>query len=209
MRIAIKNCRLAFPDIWRARPGQDGGKPTFGASLIIPKDHPAVAQIRAGIEAVAKEKWADKAQALLTGLIKQDRVCLHDGDRARHYDRAYTRPYVRPYYARPAYVPRTVYYTPAPVYYYPEPTYYAPAPAYYGGYYGGGATVGGALRLNRVGEHKLDLRMRVELVEPTTATDPNDIPFLELATVGGSRDLRGFASGRGRDLSAIAVMLSR
>jgi hypothetical protein len=69
------------------------------------------------------------------------------------------------------------------------------------------ATVGGALRLDRAGEHKLDLRMRVELVEPTTATDPDEIPFLELASIGGTRDLRGFASGRGRDLSAAAVML--
>ena len=69
------------------------------------------------------------------------------------------------------------------------------------------ATVGGALRLDRVGEHKLDLRMRVELVEPNTRLDPAAIPFYELATIGGSRDLRGFASGRGRDLSATALML--
>ena len=69
------------------------------------------------------------------------------------------------------------------------------------------ATVGAALRLDRVGEHKLDLRMRVELVEPSTTTPDDTIPFLELASIGGSRDLRGFASGRGRDLSAAALML--
>jgi outer membrane protein assembly factor BamA len=33
------------------------------------------------------------------------------------------------------------------------------------------------------------------------------VPFLELASVGGSRDLRGFGSGRGRDLSAAALTL--
>jgi hypothetical protein len=69
------------------------------------------------------------------------------------------------------------------------------------------ATLGGALRLDTVREHKLDLRMRVELVEPTATTAAGDIPFVELASIGGSRDLRGFASGRGRDLSAAAFML--
>jgi hypothetical protein len=69
------------------------------------------------------------------------------------------------------------------------------------------ATIGGALRLDSVREHKLDARMRVELVEPTAMTRENAIPFIDLASIGGSRDLRGFASGRGRDLSAAAFML--
>jgi hypothetical protein len=69
------------------------------------------------------------------------------------------------------------------------------------------ATLGGALRLDRVGEHKLDLRMRIELIRPLGGIAGADIPFVELASVGGSRDLRGFASGRGRDLSAAAFML--
>ena len=69
------------------------------------------------------------------------------------------------------------------------------------------ATLGAALRLDPPGEHKLDLRLRLELVEPSAARDGADIPFLELATIGGSRDLRGFANGRGRGLSAAAVTL--
>ncbi|HLL25852.1 MAG TPA: hypothetical protein VK427_27125 [Kofleriaceae bacterium] len=66
------------------------------------------------------------------------------------------------------------------------------------------ATVGGALRLDRVNEHKLDLRMRIELV---LASDDVDVPFLELASFGGTRDLRGFAAGRGRDYSAATLTL--
>jgi hypothetical protein len=69
------------------------------------------------------------------------------------------------------------------------------------------ATLGAALRLDPPGEHKLDLRLRFELVEPPDARGGGDIPFLELATIGGSRDLRGFASGRGRGLSAAALTL--
>lgn len=66
------------------------------------------------------------------------------------------------------------------------------------------AIVGGALRLDPVHEYKLDLRLRVELVEPDAGVE---VPFLELASIGGSRDLRGFASGRGRDASAVALTL--
>ena len=69
------------------------------------------------------------------------------------------------------------------------------------------ATLGGALRLDRTGEHKLDLRMRIEMIQPLGVLTRGEIPFVELASVGGSRDLRGFASGRGRDLSAAAFML--
>ncbi|HEY5950150.1 MAG TPA: hypothetical protein VIV40_31860 [Kofleriaceae bacterium] len=69
------------------------------------------------------------------------------------------------------------------------------------------ATLGGALRLDTVKEHKLDVRMRIELIEPTATTTAAAIPFVELASIGGSRDLRGFASGRGRDLSAAAFMI--
>jgi outer membrane protein assembly factor BamA len=65
-------------------------------------------------------------------------------------------------------------------------------------------TLGAAMLLDEIGEHKLDLRARVELIEPD---DGVIVPFLELATVGGSRDLRGFASGRGRDLSAATFTL--
>ncbi len=65
-------------------------------------------------------------------------------------------------------------------------------------------TIGAALILDRIAEHKLDVRARVELIEPD---DDAIVPFLELATVGGSRDLRGFASGRGRDKSAATFTL--
>lgn len=65
-------------------------------------------------------------------------------------------------------------------------------------------TLGAALVLDPAGEYKLDLRTRVELV---AAARDVELPFLELASVGGSRDLRGFGSGRGRDRSAFAMSL--
>lgn len=66
------------------------------------------------------------------------------------------------------------------------------------------ATIGGALILDPVAEYKFDVRFRVELVE---SDDSVEVPFLELASIGGSRDLRGFSSGRGRGRSAAALTL--
>jgi hypothetical protein len=66
------------------------------------------------------------------------------------------------------------------------------------------AVAGGALRLDAHGEHELDLRVHLRLIDPRGDTR---VPFTELAAIGGSRDLRGFASGRGRDLSAAALTL--
>lgn len=66
--------RLAFADIWTARPPQDGkGDPKFGAVLIIdPKSKtrhdPDLKQskyINDAIKKVAKEKWKDKAEGIL------------------------------------------------------------------------------------------------------------------------------------------------
>ncbi|MBA3500837.1 MAG: hypothetical protein M4D80_40435 [Myxococcota bacterium] len=67
------------------------------------------------------------------------------------------------------------------------------------------ATLGIALRLDPPGEYKLDVRLRMELVEPSTSLADDEVPFFELATIGGARDLRGLANGRGRGLSAAAL----
>ena len=85
-RILLQNVRLAFPNLWQPRAAQDGGKAKYGASLILPHDHPAVKAIRALLPKVAKEKWGDKADVILKGLEKQDRICLHDGDVKAQYD---------------------------------------------------------------------------------------------------------------------------
>jgi hypothetical protein len=85
MRILIKNARLAFPNLFTARPGQDGGEAKFGASLIIAPDNPAIKEINAAFEKIAKEKWGDKAATILKGLRAQDRLCLHDGATKAQY----------------------------------------------------------------------------------------------------------------------------
>ncbi|HEY4055005.1 MAG TPA: hypothetical protein VGM39_00305 [Kofleriaceae bacterium] len=63
---------------------------------------------------------------------------------------------------------------------------------------------GGALKLDKVGEHLLDIHARLELIE---AAHIDQVPFMELAGVGGTADLRGFGHGRGRDASSVELMV--
>ena len=85
MRILIKNARLAFPNLFQPRAGQDGGEAKFGASLILAPDNPAIKELNAAFIKIAKEKWADKGETILKGLRAQDRLCLHDGATKSQY----------------------------------------------------------------------------------------------------------------------------
>lgn len=86
MKILIKNARLAFPNIFTARAGEDGGKAKYGASLIIPPNHPAIAELEKAFAKIASEKWGEKGPAILKGLKSQDRLCLHNGDAKAQYN---------------------------------------------------------------------------------------------------------------------------
>lgn len=80
MQIMLRNARLAFPNLWQARPPKDGkGKAKFGASLILEPGNPAIKELEAAFVKMAREKWAEKGDAILKGLKAQDRLCLHDG----------------------------------------------------------------------------------------------------------------------------------
>lgn len=87
-RLMLKNVRLAFPSLFEASVvGADtNAKPRFGASLLIPMDHPQIAEIKAKMLAVAKDKWKDKGQAMYNGAEKADKLALHDGDTKAQYD---------------------------------------------------------------------------------------------------------------------------
>jgi len=85
-RILLKDVRLAFPNLFEAVTVNGDGKPRFSATLILPPDHPQLDEIRSKQEAVAREKWRDKAAAILRGLEKQDKLALHDGDTKVNYD---------------------------------------------------------------------------------------------------------------------------
>lgn len=85
MRIKLDNVRLAFPAIFEAKTVNGEGEPAFSASFLIPKDHPAVEQLKAAMEAIGKEKWAAKWPAVKKELEGKDRTALHDGDMKAAY----------------------------------------------------------------------------------------------------------------------------
>ena len=85
-RILLKNVRLAFPNLFEPTTVAGKGKPRFSAALLIPSDHPQIAEIEAAQTAVANAKWGQEAAAIVKGLAKQDKLALHDGDTKSKYD---------------------------------------------------------------------------------------------------------------------------
>lgn len=85
-RIMLKDVRLAFPKLFRAEQVNGQGDPKFGATLIIAPDHPQLEDLRKIQDAVAKDKWKEKAAAIVKTLDKQDRLAVHDGDIKSQYD---------------------------------------------------------------------------------------------------------------------------
>lgn len=85
-RVLLKNVRLAFPALFEPKTDADTGRKSFGAALILPTDHPQIAEIEAAMNAAGAAKWADKWAITKKGLEKQDRMALHDGDIKAKYD---------------------------------------------------------------------------------------------------------------------------
>lgn len=85
-RILLKGVRLAFPNLFEPTTVNGEGKPRYSATLILPAEHPQLEEIRRKIEAVAKDKWRDKATAMLHSLYKTGKVALRDGDDKAQYD---------------------------------------------------------------------------------------------------------------------------
>lgn len=85
-RIMLKNVRLAFPQLFTPGTVAGEGEPRYSAALLLPPDHPQLAEIRSKMKAVATDKWKDKANAQYLSLEKTDKLALHDGDTKATYD---------------------------------------------------------------------------------------------------------------------------
>lgn len=86
MKIRLNDVRLAFPTLWEPKTVNGEGKPAFSASFLIDPADPQVKAINAAIEQVAKDKWGQRADAILKQLRAQDKVALHSGDLKANYD---------------------------------------------------------------------------------------------------------------------------
>lgn len=83
--IMLKDVRLSFPVLFNAESFEEGGKKEFSASFIIAKDAPIVGELRSALLKVATDKWGEKGPKTLETLFRDERLCLHDGDR-KDYD---------------------------------------------------------------------------------------------------------------------------
>lgn len=85
-RIMLKNVRLAFPNLFQPSTVNGEGDPKYGATFLLAADHPQVAEIRAAMIQVAKDKWGAKAADIFKSIEKADKLALRDGDSKANYD---------------------------------------------------------------------------------------------------------------------------
>lgn len=85
MKLKLKNVRLAFPQLFEAKAVNGEGDPAFSATFLMAPDHPAVAEIKAAVETIGKEKWGARWPVVKKELEAKDKTPLHDGDSKASY----------------------------------------------------------------------------------------------------------------------------
>lgn len=90
-RVVTGVVRFSYAHVFEPKAMNEGDKPKYSVSLIIPKsDKETLAKIKAGIEAAKKEGVASKFNGKLPGGL---RIPLRDGDVDRPDDEAYKNSY--------------------------------------------------------------------------------------------------------------------
>lgn len=91
--IVLQNVRLSFPRLFSPEAGPNGGEAKYSAQFLIRKsDTASIETLNKALEAVAREKWGDKAPTMLETLKRNNMVCMRDGDlkgTAEHADHFY------------------------------------------------------------------------------------------------------------------------
>jgi len=72
-RMVLNNARLAYTHLDEPRAAAEGAEPKYSTTLIIPKDHPQVAEIKAAMKEAVSLKWG-------AAVPKGIRSPLRDGD---------------------------------------------------------------------------------------------------------------------------------
>lgn len=86
-QVKLQDVRLAFAQIWEAKPFQPGSPAKFNASFLFDPKHPAAKLIEAAIKETAKEKWADKVDAVLAQIKGiPNKFCFRNGNTKPDYD---------------------------------------------------------------------------------------------------------------------------
>ena len=80
MKIKLLNVPLAFPKLFEAKAVGNGDKKYYSAAYPIDPDGRNAKLIEEAIEKAGKEKWKEKAPAILANLKKKGDRCYHEGD---------------------------------------------------------------------------------------------------------------------------------
>lgn len=72
--------RLSYEHVFDPKAPDEKAEPVFSANLLLAKDDPQLAKIKAAMVEVAEAKWGSRGKANLETLIKNNRVALKDGD---------------------------------------------------------------------------------------------------------------------------------
>ena len=86
MKVFITNARLSFPDLFEAVQFDGKGPFNYGCQLLIPEGDPQKAKIDGVVKAIAKDKWAAKADAIFAGLEGNPQKCCWIDGKKRAYD---------------------------------------------------------------------------------------------------------------------------
>lgn len=89
MKVILKDVRLAFPQIWEAKPfpGQKDAAPKFNCALLFPKDHEAFKLTMDAIVAVAKEAKPQDWEDFLSSIKgNSNKMCFIDGNTKKTND---------------------------------------------------------------------------------------------------------------------------
>lgn len=87
VKITLQNVRGAFLNaLFKAEAFGDSTEEFYSGTWLLEPNHPAIAELEAAFEKVAKEKWGAKAEAVMKELKLKDRTALHDGDTKAEYD---------------------------------------------------------------------------------------------------------------------------
>lgn len=77
--------RLAFPALFEAKGFAGQEKSTHSGAFLFEKDSAAYKALTAAQDKVAKEKWGDKATAVMKGIKLENRHLVKDGDSKAEY----------------------------------------------------------------------------------------------------------------------------
>ena len=87
VQVRLNNVRLAFDDLWVAKPYKAGDEPKFGATFLFPPGHPAEALVNAAVKEAAATSWGDDADDNID-MFKDNpnKCCFGKGDKKKKYD---------------------------------------------------------------------------------------------------------------------------